>query len=150
MRYRIPAYRVALVRDGSVTADGERPKAAAPASVARLFLETAEDDGREHFRVALLDIRHRVVGILTISMGTLTSSLVHPREVFAPAIVHKAAAIILTHNHPSGDPEPSTDDIALTRRLMAAGAVLGVEVLDHVITADGSMAWVSLKERGVL
>jgi RadC-like JAB domain len=71
-------------------------------------------------------------------------------QVFGPAIVHKAAALLLFHNHPSGDPEPSPEDVSLTRRLIAGGSLLGIEVLDHIIVGDGSWRWISLKERGVL
>ena len=82
-------------------------------------------------------------------MGCLTSSLVHPRETFKPAILGGAAAIVLAHNHPSGDPEPSAEDVALTRRLVSAGTLLGIEVLDHVIIGEAGR-FVSLKERGVI
>ena len=81
-------------------------------------------------------------------MGCLTSSLVHPREVFQEAVVSRAAAIILFHNHPSGDPEPSAEDLSLTRRLCSAGTLMGIEVLDHVVLGAGR--FVSLKDRGVL
>jgi DNA repair protein RadC len=81
-------------------------------------------------------------------MGSLNASIVHPREVFRAALRHAAASIILVHNHPSGDPEPSGDDIALTRRLVEAGSLLGIEVLDHLIIGHGR--FVSLKSRGVV
>ena len=83
-----------------------------------------------------------------VSSGCLTSSLVHPREVFQEAIVSRAAALVLFHNHPSGDPEPSAEDLALTRRLVSAGALLGIQVLDHLVL--GAARYVSLKERGVV
>jgi DNA repair protein RadC len=83
-----------------------------------------------------------------ISQGTLTSSPVHPREVFAPAVRHSAAAVVLVHNHPSGDPQPSADDLDITRRLADAGRLLGVRVVDHVIVGDGS--FVSLADRGAV
>src|SRR4029077_16254310 len=92
------------------------------------------ESDREMFVVALLTIRHRLIGLHTVSVGCLTSSLVHPREVFKPAILSGSAALLVAHNHPSGDPEPSAEDVALTRRLSAAGQLLGIEVLDHVIT----------------
>ena len=93
-------------------------------------------------------MRHRLKREAVISVGCLTSSLVHPREVFQEAVVARAAALVLFHNHPSGDPEPSAEDIALTRRLAQAGALMGIEVLDHLILGAGR--FVSLKERGVL
>jgi DNA repair protein RadC len=120
-----------------------------PADSARIFMEAHDaTDQREHFKVAVLDVRQRVKRIETISVGCLTSSLAHPREVFEVAIRERAAAIILSHNHPSGDPEPSAEDLSLTRRLVSGGQLLGIEVLDHIII--GVERWVSLKERGVL
>jgi DNA repair protein RadC len=84
-----------------------------------------------------------------VSVGCLTSSLVHPREVFKPAILAGSAAILAAHSHPSGDPEPSAEDIALTRRLAAAGQLLGIDLLDHIILGEAGR-FVSLRERGVL
>jgi DNA repair protein RadC len=104
---------------------------------------------REVFVIAMLTIRHRVIGLHTVSVGCLTSSLVHPREVFKPAILAGSAAILAAHSHPSGDPEPSAEDISLTRRLAAAGQLLGIELLDHVIIGETGR-FVSLRERGVL
>ena len=104
---------------------------------------------REVFVIALLTIRHRVLGLHTVSVGCLTSSLVHPREVFKPAFLAGAAALLLAHNHPSGDPEPSGEDVALTRRLASAGTLLGIDVLDHVVLGEAGR-FVSLRERGVL
>ncbi len=97
-----------------------------------------------------LSVRHIPIGVLTVSIGCLTSSIVHPRELFRPAIVAGASGLVLSHNHPSGEPEPSTEDLALTRRLAAAGSLLGIEILDHIITGDGTKAWVFLKERGIV
>ncbi len=102
----------------------------------------------ETFGLLALDVRHRLKREAVISVGCLTSSLVHPREVFAEAVGARAAALVLFHNHPSGDPEPSAEDLSLTRRLHAAGTLMGIEVLDHVILGAGR--FVSLKERGVL
>ncbi|MBN2098793.1 MAG: DNA repair protein RadC [Dehalococcoidia bacterium] len=98
---------------------------------------------KEHFLALLLDTRNRLIRTATVSMGSLDSSIVHPREVFKEAIKASAASVIFVHNHPSGDPEPSHDDIELTRRLVEAGKLLGILVLDHVIVGDGS--FVSLK-----
>ena len=92
---------------------------------------------RELFKVILLDAKHAVIREKTVSEGSLTSSLVHPREVFNEAVRESAAAVIFLHNHPSGDPKPSKEDRALTGRLQEAGDVLGVQVLDHVIIGDG-------------
>lgn len=102
----------------------------------------------ETFGLLALDVRHRLRREAVISVGCLTSSLVHPREVFQEAVLARAAALLLFHNHPSGDPEPSAEDVALTRRLVAAGALMGIEVVDHLVLGAGR--YVSLKQRGVL
>lgn len=102
----------------------------------------------EHFGLLLLDTKHRVTRTTLLSVGTLDASIVHPREVFRAAASGGAAAIVLFHNHPSGDPAPSEDDIALTRRLIRAGDLMGIAVLDHVIVAENRYA--SLRERGDL
>lgn len=97
---------------------------------------------REHFVVLLLNARHELEGIETISVGILNASIVHPREVFMPAIREAAASLILIHNHPSGDPAPSEEDLAITKRLMAVGELLGIEVLDHlIVTKRGAMSF---------
>ena len=96
----------------------------------------------------LLDGKHRLIAEKLISQGTLTASPVHPREVFGPAIRSSAAAIVLVHNHPSGDPTPSADDLDITRRLTDVGELVGIRVLDHVIVGDGRYA--SLADRGLL
>jgi len=102
-----------------------------------VFLHTRDvaDAEREHFVTVMLDARHRYLARETISVGTLDASLVHPREVFRPAIRRGAAALVLVHNHPSGDVGPSRDDLAITRRLVEVGEVMGIPVLDHVIVA---------------
>ncbi len=95
---------------------------------------------REQFLVILLDTKNAIIGFNVVSMGTLNGSLVHPREVFKPAILGNAAAVILLHNHPSGDPAPSTEDRTITARLRQAGDILGITLLDHVIIGDGTYA----------
>ena len=100
---------------------------------------------REVFQVFALDGKHRLKVRELISIGSLTTSIVHPREVFRPAIRAAAAAVICVHNHPSGDPEPSQEDFEVTRRLQQAGRVLGVPLLDHVVIGDG--CFVSMRER---
>ncbi|KKS42415.1 MAG: replication and repair protein RadC protein [Candidatus Kuenenbacteria bacterium GW2011_GWA2_42_15] len=102
---------------------------------------------KEHFVVFYLDTRNQEIKRETISMGTLNANLVHPREVFEPAIKNNAAQIIVAHNHPSGDAEPSADDLAITKKLAEAGKILGIEVLDHVIVATDK--FLSLKEKGI-
>ena len=146
--YNIPGFRIALVREPGVKL-AERPALTDPGSAARALAEYIGDTDREVFAVALLTIRHRILGLHTVSVGCLSSSLVHPREVFKPAILAGSAAVIVAHNHPSGDPEPSAEDYALTRRLSAAGTLLGIDVLDHVVLGEHGR-FVSLKERGLL
>ncbi len=108
-----------------------------PEAVQRHFAARLRASRRESFFVLLLDGRHRLIAEEEVSRGTLTASLVHPREVFRDAIRAAAAALILVHNHPSGDPRPSAEDHAVTRRLYDAGRLLGIEVLDHVIVSAG-------------
>ena len=103
---------------------------------------------REHFVVLLLNARHEMQQRETISIGSLNASIVHPREVFLPAILHSAASVVLVHNHPSGDPEPSEEDLSITRRLVQVGDLVGIGVLDHVIVAARGV--VSLRSRGQL
>lgn len=109
-------------------------------------LKDLRDHKKEHFVVFYLDTRNQEIKREIISVGTLNASLIHPREVFEPAIAHSAAQIIVAHNHPSGDPEPSEEDLLVTKRLVEAGKILGIELLDHVIV--GKDKWTSIKELG--
>jgi DNA repair protein RadC len=119
-----------------------------PAECAAYLLPRYSAQPVETFGLLALDARRRLKREAVISVGCLTASLVHPREVFQEAVVARAAALLLFHNHPSGDPEPSADDVALTRRLVQAGALMGIEILDHLVLGAGR--FVSLKQRGVL
>ena len=119
-----------------------------PRDVARLFAPRLEDLPVEEFHVAVLDAQHRLERDVTITRGILTSSLVHPREVFREAIAERAAALILVHNHPSGDPTPSADDRLVTEQLVAAGKLLDIPVYDHVIIGRGR--YTSFAEAGLL
>ena len=103
---------------------------------------------REHFVVLLLNARHELQVRETVSIGTLNASIVHPREVFRPAILHSAASVVLVHNHPSGDPEPSEEDLGITKRLVQVGELVGIAVLDHVIVA--ARGTVSFRARRLL
>jgi DNA repair protein RadC len=142
--YQVAGCRVQLVREGpAMLASG-----ATPVAIADLVRAHLGDTDREQFVAVLLNVRLKVLAINTVSVGTLSQSLVHPREVFKPAILAGAHAVIVAHNHPSGDPEPSVEDMQITRRLAAAGTLLGIEVVDHVIVAEDSH--VSLRERGAL
>ncbi|MCP3963067.1 MAG: DNA repair protein RadC [bacterium] len=122
---------------------------ARPETAARLLGGLFEDEAQEVFGVLMLDGKHQLVAYQEVSRGTLTSSLVHPREVFGAALrVGSVAALIVGHNHPSGLVDPSPEDCAVTERLIHAGELLGVPVLDHVIVG-GSGAWVSLRTLGL-
>src|SRR5215475_2947841 len=131
----VPIYRVSLVRESRLHCYHKQIRSSADASTL-LHTYLAGVD-REHFVVLMLDQKNKVIGIHTVSIGSLTASIVHPREVFKPAILSNAAALILAHNHPSGAPQPSQEDRVLTVRLVAAGKLLGISVLDHVIIGDG-------------
>jgi len=133
----------------SVCADPvSRPVINSPADVADLVMEEMRVLDREHFRIMHLSTRNNVLGIVPVSVGSLNSSIVHPRECFKEAIRRNASHIILLHNHPSGDPTPSKEDLEITRRLVEGGKLLGIEVIDHVIIGD--KRYVSLKERGLI
>jgi DNA repair protein RadC len=125
-----------------------RPTIHSPQEVSTLVMEDMCYLDREHFRVILLNTKNQVLAVETISIGILNSSLVHPREVFKRAVQHSAAAVILLHNHPSGDPAPSAEDLEITRRLSEAGKLIGIEVLDHIIIGDH--VFVSLKDKSLL
>jgi DNA repair protein RadC len=127
---------------------GVRLVLSAPAEVYAAFGPLMEDLPREVFRVALLDAQNGLLRDRVVSEGTLSASLVHPREVFKPAILESAASVILLHNHPSGDPTPSREDVRLTRQLVECARLLDLRVHDHVIIGRGS--FVSLAERGII
>jgi DNA repair protein RadC len=112
------------------------------------FHEQLRDKRQETFLIVLLDNKHRVIKDESISTGGLTQSIVHPRDVFKPAIKESAAAVVFVHNHPSGDPSPSNDDIELTQRLKEVSHVVGIKILDHVIIGNGS--YTSFKDEGLL
>ena len=127
---------------------GERLRLASPAEVYAAYAPLMEDLRHEVFRVALLDAQNRLLRDRVVSEGTLSASLVHPREVFKPAIVESAASVILLHNHPSGDPTPSREDVRLTRQLVECARLLDLRIHDHVIIGQGRFA--SLAEQGVV
>ena len=119
-----------------------------PEDVADMFMREMALLDREHFRAILLNTKNRILGVRTISIGSLNASIVHAREVFKAAVAESAQAIVLVHNHPSGLPEPSSEDVVVTERLAEAGRILGIEILDHIVL--GSQGFVSLKELGHL
>lgn len=126
---------------------GVRPVVSAPGD-ALSYVVDIKDQQREHFKTLYLNARNQIVHAELTSIGSLSSAIVHPREVFHWAVQYHAASVILAHNHPSGDVSPSQDDINLTRRLVQAGEILGIDVLDHLIV--GPDDFISLKERGLI
>lgn len=119
-----------------------------PDDVANYAMPRLRYEKREHFALLLLDTKNQVITFPDISIGSLNASIVHPREVFRCAISHCASSIILVHNHPSGDPSPSTEDINVTWRLIKSGKILDIEILDHIIIGDNK--YTSLKQQGMI
>jgi DNA repair protein RadC len=124
------------------------PQLEGPEDLYRLLKPLLANQDREQFYVVPLSTKHHVLAVELVSVGSLNASIVHPREVFKPAIRCSAAAIVVGHNHPSGVAEPSNEDREFTQRLQRAGQVLGIRLLDHLIVGDGS--YVSLRKEGVL
>jgi len=145
--YRIPRYTISLVREGSIGVENKTVRGSATARdiLAPVFVGL----DREQCVVMVLDAKHQVIGINVVSIGSLSVSIVHPREVFKPAILLNAAAVILSHNHPSGDTTPSEEDHALTQRLKEAGKCLGIPLLDHLVLGDHGNFW-SFADQGFM
>lgn len=123
-------------------------KVSSPEVIANLVMDSMKHLEKEHFDVAILDTKNQIISIDNISIGTLNSSIVHPRDVFNIAIKKSANAIILIHNHPSGDPTPSKEDISITNRLIESGEIIGIKVLDHIII--GNDRFLSMKEEKLM
>ncbi len=136
-----------LARRGLQQGLGVLPIISNPAAAVALLTEI-KDQRKEYFLCLYLNARNQVIHKEVVSIGSLSASIVHPREVFQVAVFHSAASVILAHNHPSGDVSPSKDDIELTGRLVKAGQILGIEVLDHIII--GSAEFLSFQERGLM
>jgi DNA repair protein RadC len=125
-----------------------RPKFDSPADAANYMMDRLRFHLKEHFVVLHLDTKNRLIGEEIVSIGSLNSSIAHPREIFKTALKRSAASIICLHNHPSGDPTPSFDDVKVTKRLVEAGKILGVDLLDHIII--GENCYISMQEKGWL
>lgn len=136
--------RVELVYEEAVPYDS-RPQLGEPTDAGAFLAELLKREPRETFLTVCLDTKHRVNGVHRVSIGTLDSCAARPREVFQAAILSNASAVILAHNHPSGDPTPSKGDVGLTERLIAAGDILGMDVLDHLVVGHG--AWISIRKQ---
>ncbi len=143
----LPLYTCSLVRDSSVKAESKLADCASAA--AAILHQVIGDADREHFVMMALDSRRQVIGCQVVSIGTLSASLVHPREVFKPAILMNAAAVVVSHNHPSFDVSPSAEDKEATRRLVRAGELLGIPVADHIIIG-GPGKFFSFRDGGLL
>ena len=131
----------------SYSESGDKPLLKTPEDVAGLGQSRLKGKKKEYFLALLLDTRNQLIRVAEISIGSLDSSIVHPREVFKEAVSASAASVIFVHNHPSGDPEASEDDIKLTKRLTEAGEIMGIDVLDHIII--GGKKYLSLKREGL-
>ena len=143
----VPLYTTRLVRERTFTFP-TRDQVRSPADAAAVLAEYFSDRDREEFVVAFLDTASTLTGLHVASVGGLAASIVEPRQVFKAAVLANAAAVLLAHNHPSGNPEPSREDVAVTRQLVEAGKVMGIPVHDHLILTDHGHT--SLAERGLL
>lgn len=126
----------------------ERLETTNPDAAADIFTGMIGNKDREHCLAIMLDTKHRVIEVATVSIGNVDHTFMSPREILRDALLVNASAIILGHNHPSGDPDPSRDDEMVTRRIVQAGELMGIDVLDHVVV--GGTRWVSLARRGMV
>lgn len=143
---RVNIISIKMVKEGSVLYSNR--KIGSPSDAADLLRPFLQDSDREMLVVCCLDTKNQPTFINVASVGTLNSSLVHPREVFKAAVLGNAASILVAHNHPSGDPTPSSEDISITTRLKEVGKIIGIDVIDHIVI--GFNNYVSLKEKGIL
>lgn len=142
---RCAAERARFYRPG---APEDRLEIASPEAAAELLMPMLQDLDREHCVTLNLDVKHRLIATTTVSIGSVDHTFMSPREIFRDALLHGASALVIAHNHPSGDAEPSRDDELVTKRIGQAGDLVGVDVLDHVVI--GHRRWVSLARRGAL
>lgn len=149
--HRISQYRLQLVREGSFPyADNIIRE---PEDAAKIMQQHYDGSDREIFSFIALNIKHKVIGIHDVSVGSLTASVVHPREVFKAALLMNSAALIISHCHPSGDTTPSREDLNITRQLMEIGKLLDIPILDHIITGTDKeyhRAFCSMKSEGLM
>ena len=151
MAIKISLSRIKLVRESNHVYDAISSRhISGPQDAVAIFNQVLdlENDAQEVMCELMLDNSNKVLGVMEITRGTLNASLCHPREVFRGAILHNAASIILCHNHPSGDIDPSREDLAVTERVSKSGKILGIELLDHIIIGNGKFR--SLKEEGMV
>ena len=119
-----------------------------PETVVKTVRTSIKNKAKEHFKLIILDSRNKILTITNVSVGTLNANLAHPREIFKDAITHNASSVVLVHNHPSGDPEASEDDLKITKQLVEAGKILGIEIIDHIII--GNDAFFSFKDKKLI
>jgi DNA repair protein RadC len=146
-RYRLTLATWTVVREAGAPSPRTLSSPGAAAELAQDLLRDNDDD-KEHFWAIFLDAKNHYFMHTLVSIGTQSATLVHPREVLGPALREGAASVILVHNHPSGDPDPSREDLRLTRQLADAATLLDLKLHDHIIIGNGTGAWVSLAERG--
>ncbi|MBC7958324.1 MAG: DNA repair protein RadC [Vallitaleaceae bacterium] len=125
----------------------QKVQISSPGSVANIYMEEMRHLQQEHLKIVLLDTKNNIMSDHTLSVGTVNASLINPREVFIHALKNLAVHMIILHNHPSGDPTPSKEDISITKRIIEASDIIGIKLLDHIIIGDGN--YISLKERGI-
>jgi DNA repair protein RadC len=119
-----------------------------PQDVAEFVMEDMRYLKKEYLKLVLLNTKNMVVSVKDVSIGSINSSIVHPREIFIEAIKYSCSSIVICHNHPSGDPSPSQEDINITKRIYEAGKIIGIELIDHIIIGDGK--YISLKEKNII
>ena len=137
-----------LARNLETFIDNPKTKIQSPLDVYSLFYPKMREKKKEEMYALYLDTKNQILKEDIISIGSLNASIVHPREIFKPALLESSASVIITHNHPSGDPSPSREDISITKKLVDGGNLLGIELLDHIIIGDGR--YVSLKDEGII
>ena len=147
-RIQVSFERVALVKEKVGRYELPR-KIGSPEDAYRAIttITNVQEEAQEVFGILILNVKNKIVAVHEISRGALNTSIIHPREVFKPAVLHNAAAIICFHNHPSGDTEPSREDIETTKRLVEAGKIMGIEVLDHIIVGEEDYASLMVKQK---
>lgn len=146
---QLKIYALKEITQRLLNANARKPnRISTPQDVADILMPKFRYEVKEHFIIIVLDTKNQVVAMPTISVGTLNTSLVHPREVFNEALKYPTSSIILAHNHPSGDSSPSTEDINITNRLVKCGKILDIEVLDHIIIGDNTFT--SMKMQGLI
>jgi len=148
-RYRLKVATWTVIRESDQPSLRKLDTPEAVAAIAAELVQTSDDD-KEHFWIALVNSQNHLLLVHEVAVGSQSAAIVHPREVLGPALREGAAHLILIHNHPSGDPTPSKEDLHLTRQLVEGAKLLGLKLHDHVIIGNGTLKWVSLAQKGLL